>query len=77
MATKSAASQKSPAVIPLTDAELKVMAPYLQQAASATRAYQSAVQSLDAIAKAIAGRSGAPDDQRFKLDLSGKRLIPV
>jgi hypothetical protein len=63
--------------IPLTKGEVAVMEPYLQQAASATRAYQSASAALNAIARTISGRAGAPPEQRFKLDLAGKRLIPV
>lgn len=74
---KATRAPKPALPIPLTDAELKVMGPYLQAAASAARAYRSATDALDAIAKTISGRSGAPPDRRFKLDLPGKRLIPL
>lgn len=75
---KKPAPAKAPApAIPLTDSEISVMGPYLQQAASATRAYQSASVALDSIAKAIAGRAGAPPEQRFRLDIQKKQLVPL
>ena len=63
--------------IPLTDIELSLMQPYLQRAASGLAAYRSAQESLEAIAKTISGRAGAPPEQRYKLDLPSKSLIPI
>jgi len=62
--------------IPLNPPEIAIMEPYLQQAASALTAYQTAQASLDAIARTIAGRAGAPENAKFSLDWVGKRLIP-
>ena len=62
--------------IPLSDIELMIMKPYLEQAASASRSLQSAKDALEAIAKTAACRAGAPPEQRFALDLAGKRLVP-
>ncbi len=70
-------SVKSPTPIPLTDMEFAIMAPYLRQAASAANAFKSAQEALDAITRTVSGRAGAAPDQRFKLDVEGKRLVPV
>jgi hypothetical protein len=70
-------AKSAPPTIPLSDGELQLMQPYLARANSAMQAFRSAQESLDGLAKVIAGRAGAPDGQRFKLDIQGKRLIPI
>jgi hypothetical protein len=67
----------APQPIQLTDGEVQLMQPYLARAASASQAFQSAQESLNSIARTVAGRAGALPEQRFKLDIAGKRLIPI
>jgi hypothetical protein len=68
---------RAPQAIPLTSAELTLMEPYLRRFASASQAVRSAQESLESIAKTIAGRAGSAPDVRYRLDLQGRRLIPV
>lgn len=71
------AEKLEPQPIPLSPTEKARIAPYLAAAASAKRAYQSAIDSAGAIAATIGERAGYPPEQKFQIAPDMAALIPI